>query len=88
MVEVDSEIERKTVVRLNLSPLIAIFHANSLLNAHKFLRAVQLLNARIHQQIDKGRGAAVHDRDFWRIHFNNDVVDAQTGQRGVQMLNR
>eukprot|EP01083_Nonionella_stella_P018267 50955_1 len=44
MVKIDGEIQRKTIVRLKFSPLIAIFDTNSLFDANKFFGAVQLVD--------------------------------------------
>ena len=41
MVKVDGEIQRKTIVRSELSPLVAIFDPNGLFDANKFLGTVQ-----------------------------------------------
>ena len=86
MVKVDGEIQRKTIVRLKFSPLVTIFDANRLFDAYKFFGAVQLINTRIKQQVDKRSSTAIHDRDFRRIDFDNDIIDAQTRQSSVKVL--
>jgi len=86
MVKVDGKVQRETIVRFEFSPLVAIFDANGLFDANKFLRAVQFFDASIQQQIDERCSTAIHNRDFWRIDFNNNVVDTQARQGGVQVL--
>ncbi len=83
MVKVDGKVQRKTIIRLKLSPFVAIFNANRLFDTHKFLGAVQFIDAGIQQQINERSGATVHNRDFRRIDFNNNVVDAQASQCGI-----
>lgn len=75
MVKVDGEIQRKTIVRSEFSPFIAIFNPNSLFDAYEFFGAVQFINTGIKQQVDKRSGTAIHDRDFRGINLNNDVID-------------
>ena len=86
MVKIDGEVQRETIVRFEFSPFVAIFDANGLFNANKFLRAVQFFDAGIQQQINERSSTPVHDRDFWCIDFNHNVVDTQTRQGGVQVL--
>ena len=40
----------------------------------------------VQDQIDERRGAAVHDRHFGRVQFDDDVVDAEGGQGREQVL--
>ena len=75
MVKVDGEIQRKTIVWLKLSPLIAIFDTNGLFDANKFFGAAQFFNTCIKQQINERSGTAIHNRDFRGVNFNNDVID-------------
>ena len=86
MVKIDGEIQRKTIVRLKFSPLIAIFDTNSFFNANKFLGAVQLVDTGVKQQVYKRSGAAVHDRDFRRVNFDNNVIDAQARESSIEVL--
>ena len=86
MVEVDGEVQRKTIKRLEFSPFVAILDTNGLFDTHKFLRTVQFFNASVQQQINERCSAAIHDRDFRRIDFDNDIVDTQTRQGGIQVL--
>ena len=37
-------------------------------------------------QVDERRRAAVHDRHFRRVELDDDVVDAETDERGQQVL--
>src|SRR5690242_184647 len=37
-------------------------------------------------RIDESRGAAVHDRHFWSVNFDDHVVDVEAPERGQQML--
>ena len=76
MVEIDGEIQRKTIIWLKFSPLIAIFDTNSLFDANKFLGAVEFVDTSIKQQVNKRSSAAVHNRDFRCVNFDNDVIDA------------
>ena len=66
---------RVAVKRFDLGPFVTLFHTHGLLNTHKFLRAVELLDARIHQQIDKRCCAAIHDRDFDQAAQSNKEPD-------------
>ncbi len=68
--------KRETIVRFEFSPLVAIFDANGLFDANKFLRAVQFFDAGIQQQINERSSTTIHDRDFWRIGFSlTNVID-------------
>ena len=75
MVKVDGKIQRETIKRLEFSPLVAIFDANGLFDADKFLRTVQFFNTCVKQQVDEWSSTTIHDRDFRGVNFNNDVID-------------
>ena len=47
-----------------------------------------LQNAGATDEIDKSRTGTVHDRNFRRIHFNDEVINTQAVERAHQMLNR
>lgn len=87
VVEVDGEVRAEPVMRGQLGPLVAIFNAHGLFQTQEFLRRVQLFDAGIQQQEHERTGAAVHDWDFSGVDFDDDVVDAQPSQRGVEVLN-
>ncbi len=86
MVKVDGEIQLKTVVRRKFGPFVTIFNPDWLFDADKFLRRIQFFDACIHQQINKGGSATIHNRNFWRVHFHHDVIDAQTRKCCVQVF--
>ncbi|CAH0274979.1 hypothetical protein SRABI106_03139 [Rahnella aquatilis] len=77
MIEVDSEVQRETIKWFELGPLITVFNTHGIFDAQEFLRAVQLFNPCIHQQIDERCSTAVHNRHFRRIDFDNNIIDAQ-----------
>ena len=47
----------------------------------------QTLDTRlVENQIDERRGAAIHDRHFRMVQFDDDVVDAERGERRQQVF--
>ena len=81
MTESNRKIENHAVVRLQTRPFVAIAHFDRLFHAYETARHGLLQNAGATDEIDKSRTGTVHDRDFRRIHFNDEElrVLAKTG---------
>src|SRR6185312_3765499 len=88
VVEIDGETDLETVERLEARPLVAITHDDRLLDAHEAFGRGLFLDSRRLQQEHERAGAAIHDRHFRRGKIHVGIVDAQTGDRRQQMLDR
>ena len=64
MIEVDTQRDTKTVIRLEFDPLIAVHDVNGIFYADKALQSRLLLDPRrLHQKHERASGA-VHNRHF------------------------
>src|SRR3569832_582867 len=88
MIEVDGERHLEAFKGIEARPLVALVHFHGLLDADKTLRRVLLFHARGLNQKHERPGAAVHDRHFGRAEIDVGIVDAETRERGQQMLDR
>jgi hypothetical protein len=87
-VEIDLDLETHAVIGAKLAPRTAMLDANRLGYAD-----VAALDAERHQtdlfdRIDEGHRAAVHDRHFSAIDFDQNVVEAQCVDRGHHVFDR
>ena len=88
MVEVDREADLEAVERLEARPLVAVADGDRLLDADEALGLGLVFYAGRLQQEYERPGAAVHDRHFRRRQVDIGVVDAESGHRREQMLDR
>ena len=65
------------IVRHQLAIGVAIFDTNRLSDPHDATRHGQFANFSALDQFDKRLGAAIHNRHFSRINFNNRIINAQ-----------
>ena len=87
VVEVDGEIEAAAGKGRESRPFVAFAYFYGFEDLDEALGGVLLADARLLQEIDEGRSAAVHDGDFWRVQLDDDVINADTGERRHEMLN-
>lgn len=85
MVKIDGEIQRKPLYGLNSAHLSPSSTRTVSLMRTNF-GAVQLVDTGVKQQVYKRSGAAVHDRDFRRVNFDNNVIDAQARESSIEVL--
>ena len=90
MIEFDEEVELEAVVRRQARPFLrvtlAVTHFHGLDDLDEFLRRLLLFHASLLQQVDEGRGGTIHDGNFFRIHVDVHIIDAQAGRSRHQML--
>src|SRR6188768_3839095 len=86
MVELDFEIDLEAVERLELRPLVAVFDAHALLDAHEFLGHALIFETRRLQQEHERAGAAIHDGHFGRADVDVRIVDTKPGECRQQVL--
>ncbi|SPA45666.1 conserved hypothetical protein [Cupriavidus taiwanensis] len=84
--EVDGERQLEAEERLQPRQLVAFAHFHRLLHADEGLGRILLLDASRLQQEHERRRAAVHDRDFLGVDVDIEIVDAQAGAGGHQVL--
>ena len=80
VIKSDGEGDFKAVIRLETHPFIRLAHFHRRFNAQKALFGGLVNNARILQQIHKRQAGAVHNRNFRRVQFNQNIVDAVGSQ--------
>lgn len=78
----------KTGTGPDLEASLAVLNRHGPLNPDHPARPALLAPSRGADRFTPGRGAAVEDRQFVRIDFGDDVIDAQRAQRSHQMLDR
>jgi hypothetical protein len=88
MREVDAEVELEPGERVEARPLVAVAGLDGARNAQVFLRRLLLDDARRLQQEHVGPRAAIHDRQLGTGDVDVEVVDAETGERRHQVLDR
>src|SRR5687767_13973132 len=76
----------EAVMRTKLAEGSAFFHADALQNLEVAARGIQLDKADLIDGFDESHRAAVHDRNFGAVDFDDGVVDAEAAQSGEQML--
>ena len=87
VVKVNGEIEAAAGKGRESRPFVAFAYFYGFEDLDEALGGVLLADARLLQEIDEGRSAAVHDGDFWRVQLDDDVINADTGERRHEMLN-
>ena len=75
-------------MRKKLAPAIAFLDADRLQNLDEPARRGELAEAGLVDQLDEGRGAAVHDRHFLAVDLDDAVIDRKAAQGGQEMLDR
>ena len=89
MVEADAVGDLEVVRRIERDALVPLRQRDRPQHLQVAPRRRQPLDARLVQdQIHERRGAAVHDRHFGVVQLDDDVVDAEGGQGGEQVLDR
>ena len=86
MTKLDGKGEAESVVRIEPRPLVAVLHLDAAQDAKEFLRRRLLLDARLLDEEDKRRRAAVHDRQLGRVELDVGIVDAEPAERRHQVL--
>src|SRR5690606_28831918 len=92
MIEFDEELQLEAFVRFQPRPdftvAAAVAHFDRFLDADEFLGGFLFLQTCLLQQEYEGRSGAVHDRHFFGRQVDVEIVDAQSGAGGHQVLDR
>ena len=86
MVERDAVGHLEMVRRIDRNALVAARQRERLENLQVAPRGWQPLDAGLMNQVDERGRAAVHDRHFRGVQFDDDVVDAEADERRQQVL--
>jgi hypothetical protein len=86
MIEADAVGDLEVVRRIQGNPLVSLRERNRAQHFQVSSRRLKPFHPRLVDEVHEGRGAAVHDRHFRAVQFDNRVVDAESGQRGEQVL--
>ncbi len=86
--ERDLKVGRKADARPQLGILVAVFHAHRFAHADRAHRFALRHDARAFDQEHERRRAAVHDRHFRAVDFDDEVGNAEADDSGHQVLNR
>src|SRR6185295_9825603 len=73
--EVDFDVEVETSVGNKLAPALAFLDLDRLQNLDVAARSGKLADAGVVDQLDEGSRAAVHDRHFFAVDFDDAVID-------------
>src|SRR3982750_2896431 len=88
MIEIDAELYSEAVIRLEARGFVAVAHFNVFQDTNEFFgRWLIFDTCRLQQKYERA-GTAVHDRHLARGHIDVDVIDAESGERRHQMLDR
>ena len=88
MVVADAVGHLEVIGRIERDPLVAARDSDRPDDLEVLARRVEALYARLLNQVDERRSAAVHDRHFRRVQLDNNVVDAGADERRQQVLDR
>ena len=88
MVERDAVGDLEVIRRIQRDALVAARQRDRPQHLQVPAGRLQRLDARFLNQVDERRRAAVHDRHFGRVQFDDRVVDAKADERGEQVLDR
>ncbi len=87
MVEADAVGDLEVIRGIERNALVPLAQRDRPQHLQELFRGRQALHARlVEDQVDERRGAAVHDRHFRCVQLDDDVVDAERGERGEQVL--
>ena len=84
--EIDGEGKLVALVGLEARPFVAVAHFHAPRHAQEALGRRLLEHARLLDEEDVGRGAAIHDWQLGGIEIDIRVVDAEPAERGHQVL--
>jgi hypothetical protein len=86
MIERDAVGDFEVIRRVERNPLVPPRDRDRPEHLEVPARRRERLDARLLNQVDERRGAAVHDRHFRRVQLDAGVVDAKADERGKQMF--
>src|SRR5215207_3708901 len=87
MLEIDRELELETIMGLEAHPFVAVARFDACEDPDEFLRRFLFFDSRGLQQEYERTRAAVHDRYFGCSEVDIRVVDAESSERGHEVLN-